>query len=83
MDYAKPSRKSTLFTVSIDEWNMKEDTGKSMKNCMYCGMAKQIFQAEATLKIKPIAIISVWQYWKNSIWLQYCKFITIYWYITF
>ena len=34
----KPSHgttKSTLFTVSKDEWNTKEDTGKSMKNVMY------------------------------------------------
>ena len=31
----KPSRataKSTLFAVSKDEWDTKEDTGKSMKN---------------------------------------------------
>ena len=31
----KPSRvttKLTFFTVSIDEWNIKEDTGKSLKN---------------------------------------------------
>ena len=34
----KPSRAtaiSTLFTVSKDEWNTKEDTGKSMKNALY------------------------------------------------
>ena len=34
----KPSRattKSTLFTVSKDEWDTKEDTGKSMKNSLY------------------------------------------------
>ena len=34
----KPSHaiaKSTLFTVSKDEWNTKEDTGKSMKNALY------------------------------------------------
>ena len=34
----KPSRaitKSTLFTVSKDEWDTKEDTGKSMKNALY------------------------------------------------
>ena len=34
----KPSRaiaKSTLFAVSKDEWNTKEDTGKSMKNALY------------------------------------------------
>jgi len=34
----KPSRattKLTLFTVSKDEWNTKEDTGKSLKNALY------------------------------------------------
>ena len=34
----KPSRaiaKSTLFAVSKDEWETKEDTGKSMKNALY------------------------------------------------
>ena len=27
--------KSILFTVSKDEWDTKEDTGKSMKNALY------------------------------------------------
>ena len=34
----KPScatTKSTLFTVSQDEWDTKEDTAKSMKNALY------------------------------------------------
>ena len=34
----KPSRAtniSTLFAVSKDEWDTKEDTGKSMKNALY------------------------------------------------
>ena len=34
----KPSRgiaKSTLSAVSKDEWDTKEDTGKSMKNALY------------------------------------------------
>ena len=34
----KPSRattKSRLFAVSKDEWDTKEDTGKSMKNALY------------------------------------------------
>ena len=38
----KPSRataKSTLFTVSKDEWDTKEDTGKSMKNVCTCQRA--------------------------------------------
>ena len=26
---------STIFTVSKDEWDTKEDTGKSMKNALY------------------------------------------------
>ena len=34
----KPSRahaKSTPFPVSKDEWDTKEDTGKSLKNALY------------------------------------------------
>ena len=34
----KPSHaitKSTLFAVSKDEWDTKEDTGKSMKDALY------------------------------------------------
>ena len=34
----KPSRattKLTLFAVSKDEWDTKEDTGKSMENALY------------------------------------------------
>ena len=34
----KPSRaigKLTLFAVSKDEWDTKEDTGKSMNNALY------------------------------------------------
>ena len=27
--------KSTLFAVSKDEWDVKEDNGKSMKNALY------------------------------------------------
>ena len=49
--------KSTPFPVSKDEWDTKEDTGKS--HCMYCGMPKGTCRAEATLnseKIKPIAL---------------------------
>ena len=36
----KPSRataKSILFAVSKDEWDTKENTGKSMKNALYTG----------------------------------------------
>ena len=59
----KPSRattKSTLFAVSKDEWDRKEDTGKSIRmHCTYCGMPKGTCQAEATSsseKIKPVAL---------------------------
>ena len=50
----KPSRataKSTLFAVSKDEWDTKEDTGKSMK--------KGTSRVEATLnseRIRPVAL---------------------------
>ena len=47
----KPScatAKSTPFAVSKDEWDTKEDTGKSMKNALYCGMPKGTCPAEAT-----------------------------------
>jgi len=58
----KPSRtttKLTLFTVSKDGWNTKEDTGKSLKNGTYCSVPKGTSGAEATLnseKIKPVAL---------------------------
>ena len=59
----KPScatAKLTLFAVSKDEWDTKEDTDKSMKNALYvCGMPKGTFRDEATSnseKIKPAAI---------------------------
>ena len=32
---SRATAKSTLFTVSKDEWDTKEDTGKSMKNALY------------------------------------------------
>ena len=32
---SRATTKSTLFTVSKDEWDTKEDTGKSMKNALY------------------------------------------------
>ena len=63
----KPSHttaKLTPFAVSKDEWDTKEDTGKSMKNALYvvttyCGMPKGTCPAEATShseKIKPVAL---------------------------
>jgi len=30
----KPTTKLSLFTVSKDEWNTKEDSGKSLKNTL-------------------------------------------------
>jgi len=36
-----PTTKSTPFVVSKDEWDTKEDPGKSMRmHCIYSGMAK-------------------------------------------
>ena len=32
---SRATAKSTLFAVSKDEWDTKEDTGKSMKNALY------------------------------------------------
>ena len=59
----KPSHaiaKSILFAVSKDEWDTKEDTGKSMRmHCTYCGMPKGTCWAEVmskSEKIKPVAL---------------------------
>ena len=58
----EPSRttaKLTLFAANKDEWDTKEDTGKSMKNALCCDMPKGTSRAEATSnseKIKPIAL---------------------------
>ena len=60
----KPScatTKLTLFAVSKDEWDTKEDTGKSMKNALYvyCGIPKGTCQAKAmsnSEKIKPVVL---------------------------
>ena len=42
----------SLFTVSKDEWDTKEDTDKSMKNILYVlRYAKRHFS-----KIKPVAL---------------------------
>jgi len=60
----KPSHattKLTLFTVSKDEWNRKEDTGKSLKNVLdvlWCAK-KGTSRAKATSnseKIKPVTL---------------------------
>ena len=59
----KPSSacaKSTPFPISKDEWDTKEDTGKSMKNALYVlWYAKRHLWAEAmsnSEKIKPVAL---------------------------
>ena len=49
-----------FFAVSKDEWDTKEDSGKSMKNALYVlWYAKGTCRAEATLNsenLKPIAL---------------------------
>jgi len=58
----KPSRattKSTLFAVSKDKWNTKEDTGKSMKNALYVQWyGKRIEATSNSENIKPVALVS-------------------------
>ena len=45
--------KSTLFAISKDEWDTKEDTGKSMKNVLYIlWYAKGTCRAKAMLNSK-------------------------------
>ena len=60
-----------LFVVSKDEWDTKEDNGKSMKNALYVlRYAKGTFQAEATSnteKIKPVAIAVIELYLPEGI----------------
>jgi len=34
-NYHMATTKSTLFQVSKDEWNIKEGTGKAMKNALH------------------------------------------------
>ena len=52
--------KLMLFTVSKDEWNTKEDSGKSLKNALH--IPKGTTRAEATSnneKIKPVVLAVV------------------------
>ena len=43
--------KSTLYAVSKDEWNTKEDTGKSMKIALYVlWYAKRHFLGQSNIK---------------------------------
>ena len=49
----KPScaiAKSTLFAVSKDEWDTKEDTGKSMKNALYVPRGTSWLKRRRTVK---------------------------------
>ena len=59
----KPSRattKSTLFAVSKDEWDTKEDTGKSMKNALYVlRYAKRHLLGQSCEKMKPVALAAI------------------------
>ena len=58
----KPSCATTklnFFTVSKDEWNTKENTGKSLKNVLQVLRYQKASLTEATLnseKIKPVAL---------------------------
>jgi len=55
-----PTAKLTLFVVNKDEWDTKEDTGKSMKNALHVQRyGKRHLSAEATSnseKIKSVAL---------------------------
>ena len=67
---SRATAQSTVFAVSEDEWNTKEDTGKSMKNSLYvlryakrhlkyCSMPKGTSQTEVmsnSEKIKSVAL---------------------------
>ena len=61
---SRVTTKSTLFAVSQDKWDTKEDTGKSMKmHCMYCGMAAplkaKVMSNSDKIKAVPIAVIEL------------------------
>ena len=56
----KPSHataKSTFFAVSKDEWDTKEDTGKSMKNTSVC--QKVPLGLKQRQKRKPVALADI------------------------
>ena len=62
----KPSHaitKLTLFAVSKDEWDTKEDTGKSIKNALYeLRYVKRHLSGRSDVeqwKIKPVALAVV------------------------
>jgi len=62
--------KLTLFTVSKDEWNTKEDTGKSLRmHCTYCSVPKGTSRAATSnsQKIKPVALAIIELRWSEGI----------------
>jgi len=63
--------KSTLFAVTEDEWDTKEDIGKSMKNALYIlRYAKSTSWAKVTSnneKIKCVALVIVELRWSEGI----------------
>ena len=68
------SRQIDTFPVSKDEWDTKEDTGKSMKNALYVlWYAKRHCRAEATSnseKIKPVALAVIELHLSEGLKLQ-------------
>ena len=49
-----------LFAVSKDEWDTKEDTGKSMKNVLYVlRYAKSMLLGSNSEKTKPVALANI------------------------
>jgi len=70
----KPSRATTeltLFTVSKDEWNTKEDTGKSLKNALHVlRYAKRHLSGWSDVKsekINPVALAAIELRWSEGI----------------
>ena len=51
-----------LLVVNKDQWDTKEDTGRSMKNlyCMYCGMPKGTSRTSNSEKFKPVALAIIY-----------------------
>jgi len=61
---------NAFFTVSKDEWNTKEDTGKSLKNALDVRVLRYATWAEATLnseKIKLVALAIIELCWSEGI----------------
>ena len=50
----------TLFAVSKDEWDIKEDTGKFMKYALtYCSMPKGTSRAKVTSSNEKIKLVAL------------------------